>query len=263
MALINCPECRKEISDKVKSCPQCGYPLVDEVIDSAHKDKTETFESNKSPKQVYKIIISIVSIITILAIVTSVVYYKKIVKPSKAFDEAVILLEKGKYDEANELFNSIPTYEDVEMLQKQLKYESRVYECIVSIKQYLKNPDSLKVYEAKFYIKDPKEFVNKVEEQAEKEPICIMRFGAQNGFGGNTTSYGLFIYSEDSGKYEYSGSCDSLDKNEIDEDDKNELIVCTMINTVIENKEEIGEVNIERIKNIIKDESYSSIKIIE
>lgn len=34
MALINCPECSKEISDKVTSCPHCGYPLVD---DSAQK----------------------------------------------------------------------------------------------------------------------------------------------------------------------------------------------------------------------------------
>ena len=28
MALINCPECKKEISDKSKSCPSCGYPLA-------------------------------------------------------------------------------------------------------------------------------------------------------------------------------------------------------------------------------------------
>ncbi len=27
MALINCPECKKEISDKCKKCPNCGYPL--------------------------------------------------------------------------------------------------------------------------------------------------------------------------------------------------------------------------------------------
>jgi len=27
MALINCPECGKEISDKVKACPHCGFPL--------------------------------------------------------------------------------------------------------------------------------------------------------------------------------------------------------------------------------------------
>lgn len=27
MALIECPECNKEISDKVKACPHCGYPF--------------------------------------------------------------------------------------------------------------------------------------------------------------------------------------------------------------------------------------------
>lgn len=27
MALIKCPECGKEISDKAQSCPNCGYPI--------------------------------------------------------------------------------------------------------------------------------------------------------------------------------------------------------------------------------------------
>ncbi|WP_434007035.1 double zinc ribbon domain-containing protein [Geobacter sulfurreducens] len=33
MALIKCPECSREISDKAESCPQCGCPVVnnDEV----------------------------------------------------------------------------------------------------------------------------------------------------------------------------------------------------------------------------------------
>lgn len=29
MALIFCPECRKQISDQSVSCPNCGYPLRD------------------------------------------------------------------------------------------------------------------------------------------------------------------------------------------------------------------------------------------
>lgn len=28
MALINCPECNKEISNKAQSCPSCGAPLL-------------------------------------------------------------------------------------------------------------------------------------------------------------------------------------------------------------------------------------------
>lgn len=28
MALIKCPECGKEISDKARACPNCGYPIA-------------------------------------------------------------------------------------------------------------------------------------------------------------------------------------------------------------------------------------------
>lgn len=27
MALINCPECNKQISDKAEKCPDCGHPM--------------------------------------------------------------------------------------------------------------------------------------------------------------------------------------------------------------------------------------------
>lgn len=30
MALISCPECKKQISNLAKACPHCGYPLLDE-----------------------------------------------------------------------------------------------------------------------------------------------------------------------------------------------------------------------------------------
>lgn len=30
MALIKCPECGKEISDKAAACPNCGYPIASE-----------------------------------------------------------------------------------------------------------------------------------------------------------------------------------------------------------------------------------------
>lgn len=33
MALINCPECGREISDKAQSCPHCGNPMQDTVTD--------------------------------------------------------------------------------------------------------------------------------------------------------------------------------------------------------------------------------------
>jgi DNA-directed RNA polymerase subunit RPC12/RpoP len=32
MALINCPECGKEISDQAISCPSCGYRVTKVLI---------------------------------------------------------------------------------------------------------------------------------------------------------------------------------------------------------------------------------------
>ena len=29
MALISCPECKKDVSDKASACPNCGCPLSD------------------------------------------------------------------------------------------------------------------------------------------------------------------------------------------------------------------------------------------
>ena len=29
MALIQCPECGKKVSDKAKECPECGHPIAE------------------------------------------------------------------------------------------------------------------------------------------------------------------------------------------------------------------------------------------
>lgn len=38
MALIKCPECRKDISDMASSCPSCGYELKKKITDSKAKN---------------------------------------------------------------------------------------------------------------------------------------------------------------------------------------------------------------------------------
>ena len=42
MALIKCPECGKEVSDKAASCPNCGYPLTDTISPSADSEEKES-----------------------------------------------------------------------------------------------------------------------------------------------------------------------------------------------------------------------------
>ncbi len=51
MALINCEECKKEISDKAATCPHCGCPAahIAESKAAAKKEKTEHIQSQAEP----------------------------------------------------------------------------------------------------------------------------------------------------------------------------------------------------------------------
>ena len=48
MAIINCPECGKEISDKSETCIYCGYPLKESMSEEVPKEKTSGRASVKS-----------------------------------------------------------------------------------------------------------------------------------------------------------------------------------------------------------------------
>lgn len=68
MALKNCPECGKQIYDKVKACPHCGYPIKGAVICSECNTEYPILEKccpncgcpNKKRKNKIVIIISII-----------------------------------------------------------------------------------------------------------------------------------------------------------------------------------------------------------
>ncbi len=38
MALVSCPECGKSVSDKARSCPNCGYPIKTDVAGFSGKE---------------------------------------------------------------------------------------------------------------------------------------------------------------------------------------------------------------------------------
>lgn len=300
MAMITCPKCGQEISDKAKKCIHCGRVLIEEeiptklcgecgklnpadAIECLHcgcpieeNSKKANVLIPKSKKNMIKIITPIVAVV-LLAIIGFAIYNVKVIKPKKieahnkaTYEEAISLLEKGKYEDGKELLDTISEYEDVSTILEQIKWESRVYECITDIRQYLKNPDSLQVYEVAFYngyktdIDDAKKSaMDDLLKLTGGEAVCVMHRGGQNGFGGNTTGYSLFLYSESEGVYKYLGSCESLDKDEIDEDEQDEILICSLINIYKDNLETVGDVDLTRIKTIVKNDSYSTIKIIE
>lgn len=49
MALIRCPECGKEVSDRAASCPGCGYP-IDEYV-ALLRDREEKTEQSAAPEK--------------------------------------------------------------------------------------------------------------------------------------------------------------------------------------------------------------------
>lgn len=268
--MIICPECGKEIGYKADECPYCGCPIEktnEQEIISVKKESRSHFN------QWNRIIIPIVAVV-VCVIIGMVVYGVKIVKPQNTYNEAVALLETGKYEQANELFDTIQNYKDVSAIQEQLKYESYAYSCINSLKKYLKNPDSYQPYEIKFYSstggekKSIDSGENEISEEVEddKLPTCIMHYGAQNGFGGNTTGYAIFSYDSDNSQYELLGTCDSLDKDDYDKDDEDDvydLFICGIINLYRDGGDTIGSVDLGRLKVVLKNDAYSTIKIIE
>ena len=82
MALINCPECGKEISDMADSCPNCGYKNEKTQTDSfdsktiRNEVKTANTESQKKLKIAIGVIIASVLFIIILIASTSTDYSK-------------------------------------------------------------------------------------------------------------------------------------------------------------------------------------------
>lgn len=296
MALIKCPNCGQDISDKAKKCVHCGEVLIEDKqtvkvcsdcgkensIDASEcvycgcpfEDKKKIVENTqvkKTKKNVKAIIIPVV--IAVMVIVLGLIVYNiKVIKPQKTYDKAMELLEKGKYEAADKILDSIKGYKNVATIQEQIKYESFAYSTIDDLKKYLKNPDSFQPYEITFYAsmggkEDSDNTENEDNEEiSEQHPACVIHYGAQNGFGGNTTGYVLGYYNTEDEVYKILGSCDSLDEDDYSSTNKNDmydLFICKLINQYISGGDEIGNIDLERLKMVLKNDAYSTIKIIE
>lgn len=86
MALCNCPECKKEISDTVKKCPHCGYSFKKKVI----RKKTN----------IKKIAIPVGGLILLVAL-AAVLY--NVLKPTDS-EQIIKYIESGEYEKAEEIY---------------------------------------------------------------------------------------------------------------------------------------------------------------
>lgn len=71
MALISCPECGKDISDKVKVCPHCGYPMTPEAeqgIPSPAPQQVEVVSVKVDAKKPKKILAGVLIAVVLIAV---------------------------------------------------------------------------------------------------------------------------------------------------------------------------------------------------
>ena len=56
MALINCDECNKEVSDKAETCPQCGAPIANALETKAAGSQIKTIQETSKKFKLHSII---------------------------------------------------------------------------------------------------------------------------------------------------------------------------------------------------------------
>ncbi len=257
MAIIKCSECGKEISDKASMCPNCGCPVS--AMESETKDDVGTNKDQIGKKKFNFITIVAIVVVMIIALggISCILFEKnKLNKYNSAFDYA----ESGDYERAIAVLEELKDYKDSEKLLEQMKWETKAFSCINTLKEHLKNPESLQIKEIAFYDISDIENAETLIELSGGEPVCIIHEVAQNGFGGNTTGYSFFMYSKDEEKYLFLGNTETLDSDKADKDDEK---ICLIINKVLEDGRKVGDVDLNRIQKIVKDANYSTIKILE
>ncbi len=122
MALINCPECGKQISDQAKTCPNCGFKIKRKM----------TKEEKKKVLKTCSIVFGVLVLLTALG-VGAFFSYKYYFAPLRVYKEAGTYAEAGNYDEAIRAYSGVIDFKDS---------EARVTECnYLKAKNLLENAE--------------------------------------------------------------------------------------------------------------------------
>ncbi len=158
MALIKCPNCENEVSDKAVACPncgcaispnvettsqrvcgECGAPLKEGALacekcgcpidlpqsdDNPSKEQTASKHDNDSkPKKKRSKKIVIIPLVVLICVGIGVAAFFFITKDSRTYSEAVALFDAKDYEAALNEFNQIADYKDSENYIKDCEYK--------------------------------------------------------------------------------------------------------------------------------------------
>ena len=123
MALIICPECRKEISDRASACPNCGCPISSNA--EPNNATTTALRSATVPAKKSRKLIAIIAIVLVVAIGIGVyvLMFTPKAKLNRAYVDAVKLYNSGQYQEALLRFESLGNFKDSAEFQIWCKYQ--------------------------------------------------------------------------------------------------------------------------------------------
>lgn len=251
MALIKCPECGKEVSDTIKTCPHCGYKI----------------KNRKMSKKIQIVFALLIVLVIILALFIGMLLHR-----SKQYNKAIAILNDGDYQTACSILEKISSYKDSKDLLEQAKYESTAFECINLFIDDLSQPDTLKIKKVSFYqmkfkkdaSKETKEsYQNILDNNPDISKLCVIEFSAKSTNGKKVNAYVLFQYDgKDWKKY---GVTDTLE-TDLDlagvlalHTGYDELGTRCQINMCYDSLAKCGKVNIDRINSIINNDNYISV----
>ena len=83
MALINCPECGKEISDQAISCPNCGYRVAENIVQS------KPFSAEEAKKKKKKIIYIVGAVVAFLVVIVAMNVHTNTSNPFEKLDKGM------------------------------------------------------------------------------------------------------------------------------------------------------------------------------
>lgn len=156
MALIKCPECGGQVSDKAEACIHCGYPLKNISQNAQEKmlkqenlnihdqklslKNTEEWKKENQPVDEEKPVdssiknrkrwhVSFILVLLICVLLAGGIFcYKNVYSPKLNYQQANELMKKGNYSEALEIFNELGDYKKSKDNILECEYEIAIVE---------------------------------------------------------------------------------------------------------------------------------------
>lgn len=239
MAMINCPECGENISDKATTCPNCGYP----VLFATTKSETPSNVIPSQKKTPLALAIKIILVVHICSIVA--IYLPGVISVLCALIAAllipvdvilgIIYISKAKKAHTKKLLGTISLLSGIAIgaffiitistginegstisnmdESEEAQYTAALY-AMVNIRSHLKSPNSFVVNQVYVEVEDTRFTVNgkQVSDFVGFYHVYV-DFSAENGLGGVGRKIASYTYNQDYDRFIPAGK--GLDPIEI------------------------------------------------